>query len=332
MENLSLDLKPGIPKYRQIVAAVEEAIVKGELKKGASLPSLNHIKNKYSLSRDTVLTAFNELKARGIIHSVVGKGYYVQSEDIAIEQKVFLLFDELNSFKEDLYNSFLDELGKNIQVDIYFHHFKLNVFNKLISDNVGGYNYYVIMPANLNGTENIISRLPHDKVYILDQIHPELLHYPSIHQNFKKDIYNGLQVVLNQIQRYKKAILLYNQDKEPKGILDGFNLFCEDRDIKHEVIIDLETKKISKGELYILLDDRSLIKMIKRIKEKRFLLAKDIGIISYNDTLLKEVVEGGITTISTNFKLMGQRLAEMILANEFVQVENPNSVAVRNSL
>ena len=60
--------------------------------------------------------------------------------------------------------------------------------------------------------------------------------------------------------------------------------------------------------------------------------AKDIGIISYNDTLLKEIVEGGITTISTNFNLMGERLAEMILNNEFAQVENPNSLILRKSL
>jgi len=61
-------------------------------------------------------------------------------------------------------------------------------------------------------------------------------------------------------------------------------------------------------------------------------LAKDIGIISYNDTLLKEIVEGGITTISTNFNLMGERLAHMILNQEFAQIENPNRLIIRHSL
>ena len=36
--------------------------------------------------------AFNELKNRGIIHSIVGKGYYVSTEYIAVAQKIFLLF------------------------------------------------------------------------------------------------------------------------------------------------------------------------------------------------------------------------------------------------
>ena len=88
----------------------------------------------------------------------------------------------------------------------------------------------------------------------------------------------------------------------------------------------------SKGELYILLDDKNLIRIIKQIKEEQLTLVQDIGIISYNDTLLKEIVEGGITTISTNFNLMGQRLAEMIMNNEFAQIENPNSLIIRKSL
>jgi DNA-binding LacI/PurR family transcriptional regulator len=75
-----------------------------------------------------------------------------------------------------------------------------------------------------------------------------------------------------------------------------------------------------------------LIRIIKKIKETDFEIAKDIGIISYNDSLLKEVVEGGITTISTDFNYMGKRLAEMVLNNEFAQVENPNSLLIRQSL
>ena len=137
----------GVPKYKQIVSSIEQAVVVGMLKKGDKLPSLNKIKTQHSLSRDTVLMAFNELKTRGIIQSIVGKGYYVISEDITVTQKIFLLFDELNSFKEDLYNSFLEHLGNNVQVDIFFHHFNKDVFSKLINDNVGNYSNYVIMPV-----------------------------------------------------------------------------------------------------------------------------------------------------------------------------------------
>jgi DNA-binding transcriptional regulator YhcF (GntR family) len=324
--------KSGATKYKQIVTSIELAVLNGTLKKGDKLPSLNSVKNQYSLSRDTVLKAFNELKARGIIRSIVGKGYYLNSEDIDVNQKIFLLFDELNSFKEDLYNSFLSALGVNVQVDIFFHHFNRDVFTKLINDNVGDYSYYVIMPANLKSTEQVIDRLPKDKVYILDQTNEELSAYPSIYQNFKKDIYQGLQSGLEKIKGYDKVILLYPEAHQPKGILDGFNLFCSHHGIQKEVIDTLNNRELSEGELYVILDDINLIRIIKRLKVNNLTIAKDIGIISYNDTLLKEIVEGGITTISTNFNLMGKRLAQMILNNEFAQVENPNVLIIRKSL
>tara|TARA_R110002050_G_scaffold39757_1_gene97433 strand:+ start:7437 stop:7661 length:225 start_codon:yes stop_codon:yes gene_type:complete len=72
--------------------------------------------------------------------------------------------------------------------------------------------------------------------------------------------------------------------------------------------------------------------IIKKIKEDKLTLSKDIGIISYNDTLLKEIVEGGITTISTDFNIMGERLAQMILHKEQLQIENINALILRNSL
>ena len=324
--------KIGVPKYKQIIASVEHYISNGILKKGDKLPSINTIKNSNNLSRDTVLMAFNELKNRGIIQSVVGKGYYVASDNIKIEQKVFLLFDELNSFKEDLYSSFLHHLGDNIQVDIFFHHFNKNIFQKLINDNIGDYNYYVIMPANFTNTNEIIQFLPKDKVYILDQIHDDLENYNSVYQNFENTILENLNKISNSIKKYDKIILVFQEKKQPLGLLKGFNSFCKNKSIQHEIISEINDENIEKGILYIILDDKSLLKVIKKMKTQNLILSKDIGVISYNDTLLKEIVEGGITTISTDFNQMGKKLAEMILNKESAKIENPNKLIIRNSI
>lgn len=332
MRIVNLKKQSEIPKYKQIITSIEGAITKGNLKKGDKLPSLNHIKNKYGLSRDTVLTAFNELKNRGIIHSVVGKGYYVSTESIVIKQKIFLLFDELNSFKEDLYNSFLENLGDNIQVDIFFHHFNPDIFTKLINDNTGNYSYYVIMPANLKDTEISIQNLPNDKVYILDQMHRGLTKYPAVYQNFEKDIYEGLSSMLMKIMNYKKVVLLFSEEKQPQGILNGFNAFCSQYNIVSEVVSSIKYRALEKGEVYILPDDRNLIRIIKKIKENLLILGENIGVISVNDTMLKEFVEGGITTISTDFNLMGAKLAEMILNNQHQKIENPSRLILRKSI
>ena len=332
MSLISVDAHLGAPKYRQIVTSVEEGLMNGLLKKGDKLPSINSIRNKFSLSRDTVLMAFSELKARGIVESVSGKGYYIKSNNIKIKQKIFVLFDELNAFKEDLYNSFLENLQEDIQVDIFFHHFSFEVFSKHIYDSVGNYNHYVIMPANLPHTNTVIEKLPNEKVFILDQTHEELKHYPSIHQNFQNDIYKSLKQALPRLGKYDKLVLLFPDSKQPLGMLNGFQKFRKETQFNHEVIKTLEGRNLQKGEAYLILDDRDLIVLIKKIKETNLEIGKDIGVISYNDTLLKEIVEGGITTISTDFKLMGKRLAEMIAKNERLQIENPNALIVRNSL
>ncbi|WP_282072765.1 GntR family transcriptional regulator [Polaribacter atrinae] len=329
---IEIKKKIGIPKYKQIISAIENAIENGLLKKGDQLPSINTIKNNNKLSRDTVLMAFNELKNRGIIESIVGKGYYVLSEDINVHQKIFLLFDELNSFKEDLYNSFLENLEDTIQVDIFFHHFNESIFQKLIKDNAGSYNYYVIMPANLENTNKSIQLLPNDKVYILDQVPEDLIEYPSIYQNFEKAIYENLHKALPLISKYNKINLIFSEQKQPKGILKGFIQFCEKNFISFEVLSAVKEKPLIKGELYILLDDISLLRIIKKMKSQNMTLVNDIGVISYNDTLLKEIVEGGITTITTDFNEMGKRLAKMILNKEQDKIENLNKLIIRNSI
>ncbi|MEM9649073.1 MAG: substrate-binding domain-containing protein, partial [Bacteroidota bacterium] len=271
-------------------------------------------------------------KNRGIIQSVVGKGYYVANSDIKISQKIFLLFDELNAFKEDLYNSFLDNLGDHIQVDIYFHHFNRTLFSKLINDNIGNYNSYVIMPANMEDTNYDIQNLPSDRVFILDQTHVDLTSYPSVYQNFEKAVLNNLSKVLDMIEKYEKLILVFDKRKQPKGMLNGFLKFCEENLFDHEVVGELGSKVLEKGELYVIPDDVSLLKVLKSAKEQQYSLGEDIGVISYNDTLLKEIVADGVTTISTDFKAMGKRLAEMVLNKEQAQYENPNKLIIRNTL
>ena len=332
MDIISIQDNIGVPKYKQIISSVENSLVNNELKRGDKLPSINSIKNRFSLSRDTVLIAYNDLKGRGVIQSIPGKGYYVKSENINIKQKVFLLFDELNAFKEDLYASFLKNLDNNIEVDIYFHHFNQEVFNKLIYDNIGSYSCYIIMPANLKHTYSTIEKLPKDKVYILDQSNESLIDYPAIYQNFEKDIFNGLTKGFHLLKKYKTLVLLFQEQKQPPGMLKGFKLFCKMNAYSNEVINSLENRIPKKGEVYLIPDDRNLIVIIKKIKETQLKISSDIGIISYNDTLLKEIVEGGITTISTDFNAMGERLAQMVINKEKITIENANSLILRNSL
>jgi DNA-binding transcriptional regulator YhcF (GntR family) len=322
----------GIPKYKQIINSIEKAIDEEKLIKGDRLPSINKVCLEFDLSRDTVLLAYEELKKRGIIYAILGKGYYVKSVEIAIKQKIFLLFDELNIFKEDIYNSFLKNIGKNIQVDIFFHHFNVPVFQKLINDCNGNYTKYIIMPTNLIDVVAFIKTLPVNDVIILDQTNAELKIYPAIYQNHEKDIFEGLKKGKTRLNKYKKYIMIFPGFKEPPGMKMGFENYCNAYRIDYEIIQEFTDNDITIGSVYIIPNDRDLVRVIEKASEQNLKLGTDFGIISYNETPLKKVVSNGITTISTDFTTMGKLLAQMVLTGKKEQIENKSALIIRNSL
>ncbi|MCW2118717.1 GntR family transcriptional regulator [Flavobacterium sp. 7A] len=332
MKLIAIENNSGIPKYKQIIISIERTIDNGKLKKEDKLPSINKVCIEFSLSRDTVLQAYDELKKRGIIYAIPGKGYYIRSTQVSIQQKIFLLFDELNIFKEDLYNSILLNIGKNAQIDIFFHHFNSKVFEKLIDDANGNYTKYIIMPTSLPNASTFIKTLPVNDVYILDQTNKELRTYPGVYQNFTKNIYDGLIKGKNRLKKYNKLIMIFPGFKEPIGMKIGFEKFCIDYQFEYEVILEFKTRKIHKGEVYIIPNDRDLVSVIEKSKVQGFKIGEDFGVISYNETPLKKIVGNGITTISTNFEEMGRIVVQMILTDKKDQIENRSSLIIRNSL
>ena len=332
MKYIQIDDSLGIPKYRQIINSIYIAISVGELKLGDKIPSLNQICADFELSRDTVMVAFNELKAKGIINSIPGKGYYINSTEINLDQKIFVLFDELNNFKEDLYTSFLNSLDAKSVVDIYFHHFNFQVFKDLISESAGKYTSYVIMPATFDFTADIIAKLPKDKVYILDRKKDDLANYPVVYQDFEKDVYDALVEGMDLLRKYHTLIMIYPGGKEPEGRMMGFKRFCHEKGFSFEIIRNVMNKEMKRGEAYFVPSDRNLVHLVKMAAEKGLELGKDAGIVSFNDTVLKEVVAGGITTISTDFQLMGQTLARMIQERSTEKIRNESALIRRGSL
>ncbi len=332
MKLITVDSLSGIPKYKQIVQSVEMAIAESRLQKGDRLPSVNKVSLEFSISRDTVLLAYDELKKRGIVFSILGKGYYVKSVEFSFEQRFFVLFDELNAFKEDLYNAFLETVGHAAQVDIYFHHFNPVMFRKLINESNGNYSKYIIMPTNLAGAAALIKTLPPHDVYILDQTNEELRDYPSVHQNFVKDMYLLLLEGKPRIDAYERLILIFPGHKEPLGMVEGFKKFCTDYAMTHQVVAHFEETLLQRGTVFVIPNDRHLVEVLEYAKTCHFKLGSDFGIISYNDTPLKKVVGNGITTISTDFQQMGKSLAEMVLKNQKRQLENACRLIIRQSL
>src|SRR4051812_35734585 len=74
-----LDRQARHPLYDQISVQIAEAIRSGEIGKGARLPSTRLLARLLHVSRNTVLTAYEELAAMGLIFGEAGSGMRVNA-------------------------------------------------------------------------------------------------------------------------------------------------------------------------------------------------------------------------------------------------------------
>lgn len=62
-----LDTNSKVPIYQQVVDFIERRIMYGELPPGSFLPSERKLAMHLNINRSTVTTAYNELRAMGIV-------------------------------------------------------------------------------------------------------------------------------------------------------------------------------------------------------------------------------------------------------------------------
>jgi GntR family transcriptional regulator len=72
-----LDHEGGRPLSKQIADRLEARINSGELPAHRSVPSETQLGQIYPVSRDTIRRAVEELRRRGLVYTVQGKGSYV---------------------------------------------------------------------------------------------------------------------------------------------------------------------------------------------------------------------------------------------------------------
>jgi 2-aminoadipate transaminase len=74
---IEIDRNNHIPLYAQIVARIREMIAGGTLKIGDRLPANRELAKQLGINRNTVMTAYEELTAEGLIESHVGRGSFI---------------------------------------------------------------------------------------------------------------------------------------------------------------------------------------------------------------------------------------------------------------
>lgn len=323
-----------IPLYLQVAERIIELIERGKLRKNDIIPSVNALQRHLGISRVTIVNSYDYLRKRGILESRHGKGFFIAKENDLKVKRIFLLFDAMNSYKEILYRSFISALEEGYAVDIFFHYYNIRQFKRFIDNNHGDYNHFVVLPHFNEDVSEVLFKIPENQLLLMDNDVPAMEKYPAIYQDFKNDVISALTEAHQLLKKYNRAILVVGSDFQfiPQGIIEGFRLACEKYGFEHHLLKEIDTRQIQIGDAYLVFTDNDLITLVNFAKQNNLKIGKDIGMISYDDTPLKSVLADGVTTITTDFKYMGQMAAKMIRENIKGKFKNPSSIIIRNSL
>ncbi len=331
-----IDSSRKTPKYMQIVHSITKAIKQGKVKKGDRIFSINELSNEFLISRDTVQKAYDLLQKDKILIAVKGKGFYINRTDLINRYNVLLIFNKLSSYKKMIYDSFVTTLGAKGHVELKIHHSNIKVFEDIVLSGLGEYDFYAIMPHFYADTERaleIINLIPPEQLILLDKDVECTEGYAAVYQDFENDIADSLETVFDSIRNYDELILVHPGTMYPMEIIDGFKKFCLQNKFDYELVKsvrDCETLKLKSA--YIVIEEIDLANIIKCCRNQNLKIGKDIGIISYNDTPLKEILLDGISVISTDHHKMGETAARLILDQKIEKLRNPFRFISRKSL
>lgn len=336
-DHITVDGFSSTPKYIQLANCIQEAVFSGKIHRDKLLPSLHELTYHLEISKDTADRGYRYLRQLGILSSIPGKGHFITASDVVRPHKIFLLINKLSTNKKTFYDTFVSTLGENVAIDFYVYNNDFGLFKKLLNTRREGYSHYVILPHFAEGGDKanqLINTIPKDKLILLDK-HLDGIDngYGAVVENFKKDIYQALEKALEPLSKYDTLKLVFPKNSYfPDEITQGFGLFCQQYAFERKVVSNINNEDISKGQVFICLDDNDLITLIERIKKMNLKVGTDVGVISYNETPLKKYILNGITTISTNFEQMGIKAADMILNSHMQHIELDCQINLRSSL
>ncbi len=325
--------KYDLTKHEHLVLGIIESIDDGVLERQDQLPSINEMVAELGYARKTIVGAYEELKSRGLVESKKAKGYFIVSKETKMVRRIALLLYSLQRFQKEFYDAFRGELGERFQIDVFFHHNNLSVFENTLMNIKGKYGFYVVAPIPHPIAKSLLGSFSPDKLLVVDRFVQPGKKYSYISQEFGNSTYNKLLKLLPKIRKYKLFVLFVDEDSDlPKSVIDAFEKFLSDHNVKGVIEKKYNLSILKKDHLYFASNDSFLWDILKDCTDKKYVLGKDVGILSHDDHIIKKFISGGITTISTDFSEMGIQAALHVKGGEITQKITPSYLIDRGSV
>jgi len=119
MIDFKLDLKSGVPFYRQIVDQIRYAIASRQLLPGEQLPTIRDLAVQLEINPNTARKAYSELEILGVLDTQQGTGTFVGERKIEIaeaekDRMLGQICDELVA-RGHQYNLTLEQIVDHLQ-------------------------------------------------------------------------------------------------------------------------------------------------------------------------------------------------------------------------
>lgn len=335
MKSFRPEIKSAKPLYQQLAYYILSLIEKGDYQSGEKLSTVNEAYRELQVARDTVISAYKFLQEKGKVYSVPGKGFFVAKNQENEAKRLFILFDAINQYKETLYRSLLGALGNEFYCDTSFHYYDKELFERQINYALGKYDAYIIIPHFNVDVTPILRKIPEKQLLLLDGM-PRNYDRPcsAVYQDFHKDLYEEMMTLHEKLMHYEALHVVFNDSFQfiPYEFLSGIYQFSGETHYPVHIERGFDMERITKKHCYMAISERDLACITKVISKRGWKLKEDIGLLSFDDTPLKEVLSGGITTISTDFEQMGHTAGQLIRKGIIRRIANPWVLMDRGSL
>jgi len=327
---IQVDFASKVPLYKQLMRQFENAIHGGSLSAGEQIPSMNDLSAATGISKETVKKTYGLLRDEGLIVPRQGKGFYVADLSAAARPLVLVLFDRFSVYKQTLFNSFVETLGGRAEISILMHNQRLDLFERCLDLSLDQFDYYLVSPHFPLDAESqrkavkLISRIPYPKLILLERLQPAFEgNFGAVYQDYENDIYKGLSQGLDRFGETSALKVISVPTCLYAGLIrKGVIRFCREHGIPVEFLAG-PPAAVSKGDTYLFLScqlDVGLVDLVRRIRSQGLEVGTDVRIISLNEWDMNELILGGLTTVSTDYRQMGRLAAEMILERHLSKI------------
>jgi len=330
---IQIDASGKDPIYKQLVTQVEKALHAGKLKAGEQIPSMNELAATLDISKETVKKSYGILVDKGVIVPKQGKGFYAADVNTDVKPQVLVIFDKFSVYKQILFNAFAEKLAGRAEITILNHNQSINLLEHYLDDNLDRFDYYILAPhfpldaPTQAKVVKQLARIPFRKLIMLDRLQPHFPgNYGAVYQDFENDIYQGLTEGLGPKRRTRMMrVITLPMSLYGSHITKGVKRFTTEYDIPVE-FLNAVPEDIRPGDTFLVLNsqlDAGLVSLARKIQQAGLRIGEDVFIVSYNESDMNELVLGGLTTVSTDFREMGRLAAEMVLSHHLTKEHCP---------